>query len=89
MSSEPSLQIDLIAAQTTKKVFEKAAIDLAGELAQMHGTLDNLIAALYNTRLSKLQTKLIKSALLELHASQARFFEQYADTVGGAAPENN
>jgi hypothetical protein len=72
-----------------EELFEKAAGDLAGELATMHGTLYNLILALRNTKPTPAQRVLIEAASSELRHSQDRFFAKYADMVGGAAPENN
>jgi hypothetical protein len=69
--------------------FEKAAGDLATELATMHGTLFNLIAALRKTELTRGQPTAISAAEFELMKSQKKFFARYADMVGGAVPENN
>jgi hypothetical protein len=68
---------------------ETAAEDLAGELAQMHVALFNLIVRLYKTPLSSTQKDLLLAADTELVASQKRFFAKYADMIGGANPEDN
>jgi hypothetical protein len=70
-------------------LFEKAASDLAIELATMHGTLFNLIVELRNTELSRGQPTIINAAEAELIRSQKAFFANYADMVGGATPECN
>jgi hypothetical protein len=70
-------------------LFEKAAGDLATELATMHATLFNFIVALRNTELSRGQPTIINAAEGELIRSQKSFFAKYADHVGGAAPERN
>jgi hypothetical protein len=72
-----------------EELFEKAAGDLAGELATMHGTLFNLLLALRNTKPTPAQRVLIEAASSELRQSQERFFTNYAEMIGGAAPENN
>ena len=72
-----------------EELLEKAAGDLAAELAKMHGTLFNLIAALRKTELTRDQPTAISAAEFELMKSQKKFFTTYADTVGGAAPERN
>jgi hypothetical protein len=66
-------------------LFEKAAGDLAIELATMHGT----IVALRNIELSRGQPTIINAAEAELIRSQKAFFAKYADMVGGATPERN
>jgi hypothetical protein len=73
----------------TEKQFEKAAGDLAAELANMHATLFNLIAALRKTQLTRGQPTAINEAEWELVKSQKRFFATCADQLGGAAPERN
>jgi hypothetical protein len=72
-----------------EKRFEKAAGDLAGELATMHATLFNLIATLRQSELTRGQPTAINAAEWELMKSQKKFFATYADMVGGAAPQNN
>ena len=72
-----------------EELFEKAAGDLAGELAIMHGTLFELIAALRKTELTRGQPNAISAAEFELIKSQKKFFATYADMLGGAAPERN
>jgi hypothetical protein len=72
-----------------EKLWEKAAGDLAGELATMHAMLFNLIAKLRETELTRGQPTAINAAEFELMKSQKKFFATYADMVGGAAPENN
>jgi hypothetical protein len=72
-----------------EELFEKAAGDLAGELATMHGTLYNLILALRDTKPTPAQRVLIEAASSELRQSQDHFFTTYADMVGGVAPERN
>ena len=72
-----------------EELFEKAAGDLAGELAEMHGTLLNLITALRKTELTRGQPTAISAAEFELMKSQKKFFATYADMVGGAVPERN
>jgi hypothetical protein len=69
--------------------FEEAAGDLASELARMHGAMFNLIVRLYKTQLSPTQAVLVSAADVELAASQKRFFANYGDFIGGAAPKRN
>jgi hypothetical protein len=73
----------------TEQQLEKAAVELASELAIMHATLFNLIAALRKTQLSRGQPAAINEAEWELMKSQKKFFAAYADMLGGAAPERN
>jgi hypothetical protein len=75
--------------KTQAQLWEKAAGDLADELAKMHGVLFNLIAELRETRPVLAQRVLIEAANFELRRSQQRFFTKYGDMMGGAAPEDN
>jgi hypothetical protein len=70
-------------------LLEGAVSDLVTELAVMHGTLLNAIAALRATQLSNDQRLIVDGALATLKESQRDFFAKYADQLGGAKPGNN
>jgi hypothetical protein len=94
MSAEPGAEqeharIKGSKEMTREQLLEKAAGELAQELALMHATLFNLIAALRKTQLSRGQPSAINEAEYELMKSQKKFFAAYADEMGGANPETN
>jgi hypothetical protein len=74
---------------TELKAWKKAAEDLAPALAEMHATLFLLIVGLRYTELSEEQHNLLINAECVLRESQRKFLAEYADEVGGRAPERN
>ena len=74
---------------TELKAWKQAAEQLAPALAEMHATLFLLIADLRNTELSAWQDFLLNEAEATLRESQRKFLAEYAEEIGGAAPERN
>jgi hypothetical protein len=71
---------------------KKVGGDLATELAVMHAVLQELCAGLRKNPLSSLspsQEVILAVAEEELKKSQAKFFAEFGDEIGGKNPENN